>query len=353
MEEDKVCRRYQKKIGEPGSKNGDNFKKMIEEEEFEEGPKDEGGRLINTTNNSEHTTGLNPKSDKPPLPPSKLPTGQAGEQVPLEVKADAPQPQSLTQHPTLHTQHNNEMEVHHHGHVHEKKKWKEYLFQFLMLFLAVFCGFLAEYQLEQTIERHREKDYIKSFTEDLQSDLSEISWAMPFLKERELSLDSLNYGLHNSHFNRADLYFYARQSTRPIGVTPSDRTIIQLKNSGGFRLITNKQTADSILAYQGLIENYQFALKREAEEIQHLLPFLSKLFDAKVFDEMVDNANRIHKPTGNPQMRSSDPNLINEFSYYVHLLKTTTLLKNKSLHRMHMRATNILQFLKTQYHLNE
>jgi hypothetical protein len=38
------------------------------------------------------------------------------------------------------------MEVHHHGHVHEKKKWKEYLFQFLMLFLAVFCGFLAEYQ---------------------------------------------------------------------------------------------------------------------------------------------------------------------------------------------------------------
>ena len=43
------------------------------------------------------------------------------------------------------------MEVHHHGHVHEKKKWKEYLFQFLMLFLAVFCGFLAEYQLEQVL----------------------------------------------------------------------------------------------------------------------------------------------------------------------------------------------------------
>ena len=39
------------------------------------------------------------------------------------------------------------MEVHHHGHINEKKKWKEYLFQFLMLFLAVFCGFLAEYQL--------------------------------------------------------------------------------------------------------------------------------------------------------------------------------------------------------------
>jgi len=51
------------------------------------------------------------------------------------------------------------MEVHHHGHVHERKKWKEYLFQFLMLILAVFCGFLAEYQLEQTIEKHKEKDF--------------------------------------------------------------------------------------------------------------------------------------------------------------------------------------------------
>src|SRR5687768_14267296 len=46
--------------------------------------------------------------------------------------------------PKLQTQ---QMEVHHHGHVHEKKKWKEYVFQFFMLFLAVFCGFLAEYQL--------------------------------------------------------------------------------------------------------------------------------------------------------------------------------------------------------------
>ncbi len=49
------------------------------------------------------------------------------------------------------------MEVHHHGHVHEKKKWKEYVFQFLMLFLAVFCGFLAENQREHVVENQREK----------------------------------------------------------------------------------------------------------------------------------------------------------------------------------------------------
>jgi hypothetical protein len=36
------------------------------------------------------------------------------------------------------------MEVHHHGHIHENKKWKEYLFEFLMIFLAVTLGFFVE-----------------------------------------------------------------------------------------------------------------------------------------------------------------------------------------------------------------
>ena len=55
------------------------------------------------------------------------------------------------------------MEVHNHGHVHEQKKWKEYVFQFFMLFPAVFCEYLAEYQLEHKIEmnlfQYLEKQY--------------------------------------------------------------------------------------------------------------------------------------------------------------------------------------------------
>ncbi len=243
------------------------------------------------------------------------------------------------------------MEVHHHGHVHENKKWKEYFFQFLMLFLAVFLGFLAEYQLEQTIERHREKEYIKSFTEDLQADLEQIARIIPSLKIQKLGLDTLNYGLHNSQVNTATLYYYARQSTRPVSFLASDRTIIQLKNSGGFRLITNKQSADSIMAYQASLNGYQYFLMRVNEDIQNLLPFLSKLFNASVFDTMVNSENEIHKPIGNPPMRSSDPDLINEFSYYIHLRKTTTNAEIKSLQRIQKRAANTLEFLKKKYHL--
>src|SRR3990170_6601270 len=83
------------------------------------------------------------------------------------------------------------MEVHHHGHVHEKKKWKEYLFQFLMLFLAVFCGFLTEYQLEHYVEKERATGLIASLITDLRKDTATINTLEKFrLAVRKPRLDS-------------------------------------------------------------------------------------------------------------------------------------------------------------------
>jgi hypothetical protein len=152
---------------------------MSEEKKIpQEGQKNEG-----VSQNNEH-----------PLP-------RASEKLSDELKIDASQSQSLTQHPTPNTQYNQEMEVHHQGHVHEKKKWKEYLFQFFMLFLAVFCGFLAEYQLEHTIEHQREKQFMKSMVEDLEKDTARL------LKESEdavvqyTKLDSLTEIIYNGVFS--------------------------------------------------------------------------------------------------------------------------------------------------------
>src|SRR5688572_1571054 len=84
-----------------------------------------------------------------------------------------------------------DMEVHHHGHVHEKKKWKEYLFQFLMLFLAVFCGFLAENQREHMIEYQREKKYVRSLLQDLKTDTAKLRAYITKRAEKRILMDSL------------------------------------------------------------------------------------------------------------------------------------------------------------------
>ena len=144
------------------------------------------------------------------------------------------------------------MEVHAHTHT-PRKKWTHYFWEFLMLFLAVFCGFLAEYKLEQTIERHREKEFILSMIEDAMTDTANIHAAIPLNKERAAYADSLGIACLNylgTQKEISNIYLSHRKCIhRPDLVYPTDRTLFQLKNSGGMRLIRNKRAAENIIAY--------------------------------------------------------------------------------------------------------
>ena len=144
------------------------------------------------------------------------------------------------------------MEVHHHAHT-ARKKWTHYFWEFLMLFLAVFCGFLAEYKLEQTIERHREKEFILSMIEDAMTDTANIHAVIPLNLERAGYADSLSIACLNYRGTQAEntkIYQTHRNCIyRPDLVYPTDRTLFQLKNSGGMRLIRKKKATESIIAY--------------------------------------------------------------------------------------------------------
>ena len=146
------------------------------------------------------------------------------------------------------------MEVHHHGHVHEKKKWKEYLFQFLMLFLAVFCGFLAEYQLEHVIEHEREEKYIAAMLTDLSEDTTRLNRAISNSINKFHSIASLITLLEKTPLENKDqtqLYELYFQSVGIPLFSSNDRTSRQLLNSGGMRLIKKPAVADSIIDYYG------------------------------------------------------------------------------------------------------
>ena len=144
------------------------------------------------------------------------------------------------------------MEVHAHTHT-PRKKWTHYFWEFLMLFLAVFCGFLAEYQLEQTIERHREKEFILSMIEDAMTDTANIHAVLPLNVERAGYADSLAIACMNYQGTQKEttkIYESHRNCIyRPDLVYPTDRTLFQLKNSGGMRLIRNKKSTETIIAY--------------------------------------------------------------------------------------------------------
>lgn len=158
------------------------------------------------------------------------------------------------------------MEVHHHAHdpaaPHHKKNWKSYLWEFLMLFLAVFCGFMAEYFLEHLIERERGNQYVQSMMEDIKSDSKKIDKSIEFCIKQKAGIDSLSILFNNLKFSDSDIkmaYLLMSNYTNETGtVNFTKRTISQLKNSGGMRLISNKISADEITKYSEFVEIVEF-----------------------------------------------------------------------------------------------
>ena len=146
------------------------------------------------------------------------------------------------------------MEVHHHAHT-ERKKWTHYFWEFLMLFLAVFCGFLAEYQLEHKIEKDREKQFMKSLLTDLQKDSMLLSYSIRVGPRIVQASESLLAELQIEPLKGKEKKIYQYLSLLSEGITFRyyDRTVSQLRNSGGFRLVSKHNVSDAILDYDVLM----------------------------------------------------------------------------------------------------
>ena len=221
-----------------------------------------------------------------------------------------------------------------------------------MLFLAVFCGFLAEYQLEHKIEKDREKRFIQTFIEDLKTDTAAIRQNILFRQNKMRAMDTFMFLLKSQKIkgHENDLYYFGRSFVRGLRFQSNDRTITQLKNSGSLRLIRNEQAADSMIAYQKLVEYIDINQDDDRTERREADPILSHIFNPFVFERMV-TIEGISRPTDNPPLRSYDPNLHYDLAYYVHQFRGTHFMLEDRLNKLHKKAINIIDFLKKEYHL--
>ena len=152
-----------------------------------------------------------------------------------------------------------------------------------MLFLAVFSGFLAEYFLEHIVERHREKEFIQSMVMDLKDDTARIHKVVQFNMLQTKGLDSLvtllnKYSSNKDSVQKAYRLYYSF-ALNYDNVVFTDRTMTQLKNSGGLRLIRNQNVSDSIMNYDAYVKgcSEQFEVIKRNWETQSNYSYV--LFD--------------------------------------------------------------------------
>jgi hypothetical protein len=264
---------------------------------------------------------------------SALPTGQAGVE-----------PQNTT------------MEVHKHPHhVTHKKKWGEYLVEFAMLFLAVFLGFLAENWREHIVENKREKQYIKSFYEDLTDDERDLQLNIDFLTAQMRQADTLQQLMLSVDVKQPAnrIYMYLRGITRGSAgrLNPNDRTIIQLRNAGGMRLIKNKSVSDSMVGYYRTAETIQFLTEDALISKRFLREKYMPLLNAADFFKVIDSTTTIVNVPETLYLRKADPEIINECLIEIDRIKTINLTLARRIQFLKEKAGRIKEFIKREYHL--
>jgi hypothetical protein len=146
------------------------------------------------------------------------------------------------------------MEVHHHPDLqHKKKKFKEYFLEFLMIFLAVTMGFFAESLREHFVDETRIHEYMQEMVENLQYDSLRCAVNYERNIAHEKGMDSLSAEIKNAtkgKINANALYYYAVQYFGIFSHAAfNNSAITELKNSGSFRLIKNKNITGELYDY--------------------------------------------------------------------------------------------------------
>jgi hypothetical protein len=234
------------------------------------------------------------------------------------------------------------MEVHAHTHT-GRKKWTHYLWEFLMLFLAVFCGFLAENQREHMIEHQREKEYIRSFVEDLKQDTAQLKKIINSFEEKLRFKDSLLEELGNPNIFKSSsrAYYFFDMSRHFPDFIYTDRTIQQLKNSGGMRLLRNRSVSDSIVDYDSKVRTI-FIAQEQLNSVVLTYGFeKSKLFQTR----LINTANNGFQIPAVPLLTQNKNSVEEFYSNMMDQKKFFIYLKRLDMDLL-LRGASLIDFIK-------
>jgi len=245
------------------------------------------------------------------------------------------------------------MEVHAHTHT-PRKKWNHYLWEFLMLFLAVFCGFLAEYQLEHRIEKEKEREFIISLVSDLKDDILSIKDQITNTEKGIILFDSLSHLIESpdsAKKNGEAIYYTSRMGIRQAPFVNNTRTIDQLKNSGGFRLIRRQETSGQIMKYYADYPQLRMIEEFFNKENTAFKEAASKIMNQAIYRKQNQADNSIIRITGNLSLLSYDAIQLNQLGFYAIQMNGSRKGMIQMLQNLERSAESLIKFLQQEYQL--
>jgi hypothetical protein len=258
----------------------------------------------------------------------KIPDEKSNE----DISSEATEPVQMIPPPEDEKQQSSteNMEVHHHPHVHHSKKWKDYIFEFLMLFLAVILGFFVENKREHYIEHKRAKHFSKQLLADLRLDSLLFENRNRIIQSMQQGHDSLLY-LLTLKANAADKEIM--ETLLPItfsfDMPATTTTYNQMKTSGSLRYIDNMDLTAHLQHYYDVLLPRCIKLTDASLDYfsVNITPFYLRhirMQDYDPFNDSLINKN----PVIMERSRKTDQELANIMGNYRALLRIQTITMN-------------------------
>ena len=240
------------------------------------------------------------------------------------------------------------MEVHQHTHT-PRKKWTHYLWEFLMLFLAVFCGFLAEYQLEHKIEKDRARELAGSLYNDMKRDTVDLNTIITDFATRKIDHIDTLLGMLQSKYRRNDTAFSVHSSWLVFvnNFTRNNGTYEQMKNSGSLRYF-RQDFIMMLHEYENIWGRIRLREESEREKIeQRTIPFVQQVINYEFVHTILNRLPYPQRIYVNLKDQSDIDLMINKTIE----IKTVTMRRKILYDQLKQKAIEILNLLKTKYHL--
>lgn len=253
------------------------------------------------------------------------------------------------------------MEVHHHPHVHGKKKFTEYLLESFMLFLAVTLGFIAENLREHLSEQKKEKEYIASFVDDLKKDTAEIRSTSKQLFKNIHEEDSLIFLMQHyrntDSVNKKRYRHYLRSAVNVVFASFNQNTMNQLLNTGSVRLITKQYILDSIMAYNGLVKSVNLQADYYNDEFKKAFDYSTNIFDLSYIHARLNDDYTVQPTmrydTAHFNLVNVDEAVLRKYAAYLIMQQNLSTGYLLQLRETNKYAGRLLKLLKKEYKIKE
>lgn len=225
-----------------------------------------------------------------------------------------------------------------------------------MIFLAVTLGFFAEQIREDYVENKHAKEYTLSFYEDLKTDTIRLNYLIDFETKKIAALNTLQscYDSLLKNHQPASLLNVIKNSLSNNPFQMNGRTLSQLSNAGGFRLL-KKEDADSIISYEkagNTVQEYQSTLYQQSQD--NLRNALNDAVDFVAYSSLYsDVANNPLPDAGEikiPLFSSDNKILLNKYFNNLFQYLRIIVQHRNGLKRLNGKAEMQLEYFKNKYH---